>query len=405
MKNKTILFYCKINNLEREVSSEYRNLIRTVSSKQELFRQACRGIIVTDQNQYISELYELGATHVFLGSGYWRELKAVVLEDSESNLDDFFKQSFVTRDIKYKESIKRSLRTLAQGSLPLLITGESGTGKTHLAQKIHQYLRPDTPFVAKSLKELPSNLIESALFGHKKGAFTGADKNHTGLLERVNGGTLFLDEIATLDCEIQAKLLKVLDEKQFSPLGSNELIRVDFQLITATCDPLEKLLSEKKIRHDFYYRLAGLELSIPPLRQRTNDIEALIKNWQRSQKRQFYFVPNALAEIKNYSWPGNIRELHYYLEGLKAQRQSVITSFSIDSRHSQEDHALDLPTAIKNLERQYFEKSFYKNEGRPNRICQELNISKSVYYRLREQISEQVREQIQSSPSLQAYEA
>lgn len=377
MKIKNAIIYSKNKDLLNEIPSSYRGYFHEVTSEEHLYRFACGSLIVTDENHLIEELYELGATNVFLGPKFWDELKTLF---DGTICEEFFSESFVTDNEEFKDGILKALKTLSSSKNPLLITGESGTGKTHLAKRLHHFLMGDKPFVVKNLREIPDNLMEATLFGHKRGAFTGATEDKAGLLSLADGGTLFLDEIAGLSLELQVKLLKVIEEKQFSPVGSTEVITVDFQLMTATCDDLEALIKDKKLREDFYYRLKGVGLEVPPLRSRPEDIPFLLKEWQKNFSRQLYFTEEALNSLMLASWKGNLRELYSYYKNLLSCESAVIRDV-----HMGPEEAVDsLPEAIAKLESKLFEKAFIKHQGRTNKICDELKISKSVFYRLQQ---------------------
>jgi transcriptional regulator with PAS, ATPase and Fis domain len=381
MKGTKLIIHSKNKDLVYEVPPRYFHHLEEIPCFETLKRYICGNVIITDQPEIVQSLYEAGAGHVFLGPNFWPELRDYFLRESTQ---DFFndKSSFITANPSFKKDISRCLETLKRSQIPLLLTGRTGTGKTYLAKNIHHYLNPNASFIAKNIREIPENLIESTLFGSKKGSFTGADRDTVGLLEKINGGTLFLDEISGLNCDLQIKLLKVLEEKEFSPIGSQRVIKTNFRLITATCDSLEGLLKQKKLRLDFYYRIKGLTLNCIDLHKRPEDLRMLIKLWQNNQSRQYYFTPETLDQMESYPWPGNIRELKYYLESLKGEDKSVITTFRFAKELYLATTNEDLPSAISKLENKLFKESYLRNKGRPNRICQELNISKSVYYRL-----------------------
>ena len=197
----------------------------------------------------------------------------------------------------------------------MLITGETGTGKELLARAIHHKgARGTGPLVAFSCANLPETLVEDELFGHEKGAFTGAFLSRQGRVEAANHGTLFLDEIGDLGLGLQPKLLRVLQEKTFERLGSNKTINVDIRLISATNRNLQEMVQQGKFREDLYYRLNVVELRLPPLRERRDDISLLAHHFlQRStelfHKKARRFSPAMMQALEQYNWPGNVREL------------------------------------------------------------------------------------------------
>lgn len=209
---------------------------------------------------------------------------------------------------------------LAQVNTPVLIRGESGTGKELVAKAIHfNGPRKDEKFVTINLAAIPDNLIESELFGHEKGAFTGATERKIGKFQYADGGTIFLDEIGDVSPTMQVKLLRVLQEKTFTPVGSNRDIKCDVRVIAASHKPFEKMIKEGTFREDLFYRLNVLPVYLPPLRERKDDINFLVeyylKYFNNLHNLQISgFTPDAMEAIKNYSWPGNIRELRNVIE-------------------------------------------------------------------------------------------
>jgi len=212
------------------------------------------------------------------------------------------------------------VRVVAKSNATVLITGESGTGKELIARAIHNLsLRRGKPFVAVSCAALPESLLESELFGHERGAFTGATARKKGKFESAHGGTLFLDEIGDISPNVQVHLLRVIEEKEFSRVGGNELVKVDVRLISATNKDLKKAMEEGRFREDLFYRLNVVGIHLPPLRERTEDIPALSEHFLRKFAMENHkdikdFSPEAKELIMKYNWPGNIRELENAVE-------------------------------------------------------------------------------------------
>jgi DNA-binding NtrC family response regulator len=209
---------------------------------------------------------------------------------------------------------------VAQTDATVLILGETGTGKEYLARTIHyQSKRADGPFIKVNCAALPETLLESELFGHEKGAFTHAVSKHIGRFETSDGGTILLDEIGDITAAVQAKLLRVLQEKQFERIGGSETITVDTRVIAATNRNLEKALQDKDFREDLYYRLNVITLKLPPLRERPDDIVVFAQHFlkaftEETGKRIKTFSDEAMALLKGQAWPGNIRELENAIE-------------------------------------------------------------------------------------------
>ncbi|MBC8259590.1 MAG: nitrogen regulation protein NR(I) [SAR324 cluster bacterium] len=238
-------------------------------------------------------------------------------------------QSRIMRDL-YK-----AIGRVAATDLTVLIQGESGTGKELIARSIHQHsLRSKQPFVAINCAAIPSELMESELFGHEKGAFTGATERKRGKLELASQGTLFLDEIGDMPMKLQSKLLRVLQEKQFERLGGHELINTNMRVIAATHQNLEKLINNSKFRQDLYYRLNVFPVNIAPLRERRDDIPILVEHFlQKGSKEmavgQKTIEPAALGVLTRFVWPGNIRELENTVKSLMIT--NVTGTITLDS--------------------------------------------------------------------------
>jgi DNA-binding NtrC family response regulator len=248
-----------------------------------------------------------------------------------TNLKRAFKQRYSFPNIIGKS--ERMVRVLdlvgqvASSRSTILITGETGTGKELVAKAIHAHSpRAEFIFVPVNSGSLPPDLLESTLFGHVKGAFTSADRTRKGYFEVANHGTIFFDEIGTIGPETQAKLLRVIQEKEFQPLGSNDTVKVDVRILAATNDDLRKLVDEGKFRQDLYYRLNVINIALPALRERKEDIPALVdffftKYCRENQKfldtqnhSVLRFQPDAMQILMDHNWPGNVRELENVVE-------------------------------------------------------------------------------------------
>jgi len=234
------------------------------------------------------------------------------------------KQSQVDKQLLGNSPVTRHLIEEIQRVAPyktnVLIMGESGTGKELVARTIHQSgPRRDRPWVAINCSAIPRDLMESELFGYVKGAFTGANQTRLGRLEQAQGGTLFLDEIGDLDPALQTKLLRVLQEREFSPLGSDQVRKVDVRIMSATNRDLKEMVQQGKFREDLFYRLDVYTIMVPPLRDRREDIPLLAQSFldelaAETDKAVRQFSPEALNVLSDYGWPGNIRELHNAIE-------------------------------------------------------------------------------------------
>lgn len=208
--------------------------------------------------------------------------------------------------------LKDSIALCAASDAPILIQGETGSGKEIVCRELHRLSgRSDQNFVGINCAAIPAQLLESELFGHKKGAFSGALADRVGRFQLANKGTLFLDEIGDMPLELQAKILRVLEEREVHPLGSSTGVEIDVRLISATHQDLEAMVARREFREDLYYRLNVIPIFVPPLRERQGDIAKLCQHYLSlySQKRQMRFTSKSADLLQRYRWPGNVREL------------------------------------------------------------------------------------------------
>jgi two-component system response regulator PilR (NtrC family)/two-component system response regulator AtoC len=218
------------------------------------------------------------------------------------------------------QEIFHLIRTVAETDATVLIHGESGTGKELIARAIHyNSRRKDRPFVVVSCSALTETLLESELFGHEKGSFTGAFRQRVGRFEMADGGTVFLDEIGEMSMPVQLKLLRVLQEREFERVGGNQTVKVDVRVIAATHKDLHRAMSERLFREDLFYRLNVVPVKLPPLRERLDDVPLLAAHFlrkysEKNQKRITSISPAALSALVRYSYPGNVRELENIIE-------------------------------------------------------------------------------------------
>ncbi len=230
------------------------------------------------------------------------------------------------------QQVMEFVRKVADSDSTVMIQGESGTGKELVARMLHfNSLRKDRPLVPVNCGAIPENLLESELFGHEKGAFTGATHARMGRFELANGGTIFLDEIGEMSLPLQVKLLRVLQEREFERVGGNRTIHVDVRIVAATNQDVETLVEEKRFRKDLFYRLNVIPIVIPPLRERRSDIPLLIDHFlarfnQAKHTEIAGLVPDALHLLTEYDWPGNIRELENMIERLVVLKKSGVLS-------------------------------------------------------------------------------
>jgi two-component system response regulator GlrR len=247
-------------------------------------------------------------------------------------VEEGWASEIITRNQALKEILNQA-KMVAATDARVLINGESGTGKELLAKAIHNASpRHDKPFVAINCSAMAENLLESELFGHEKGAFTGATRSHKGLFQAAEGGTLLLDEIGDMPMRLQVKLLRVLQEQQVRPVGSTEAIDVDVRVISATHRDLQELMGQGRFREDLYYRLNVVNIKIPTLDQRREDIPLLVAHFlqvishEAGQERKVY-APEAVEMLVTAEWPGNIRQLYNVVrQNIALSRSPVISA-------------------------------------------------------------------------------
>jgi transcriptional regulator with GAF, ATPase, and Fis domain len=265
-------------------------------------------------------------------------------------------------------AVLEQLRQVAPATTTVLVSGETGTGKEKVAQTLHLLsARRDKPFIKVNCSALPSTLIESELFGHVRGAFTGAATSRKGRFEMADGGTLFLDEIGDLPLELQPKLLRVIQEKEIDPLGSERPRKVDVRLIAATHVDLRKAVEEGRFREDLYYRLNVFPVHLPPLRERPEDIEPLARlfldRFAKENRRPVPHLAEAfLAQLRGYAWPGNVRELHNVLERaaiLSTGRELRLPPAALPGRDGSGGGG-----TWEDMERAYLERLFRQTKGK-----------------------------------------
>jgi len=295
------------------------------------------------------------------------------------------------------KALRQQLALMAPTNGRVLIYGESGTGKELVARALHaQSQRAEASFVEVNCAAIPEELIESELFGHVKGAFTGAHEDKTGKFQKADGGTLFLDEVGDMSLKTQAKVLRVLEEQRFEPVGSGRTVQVDVRVIAATNKDLEDEIAAGNFREDLFYRLNVVPFYVPPLRDRAEDIPLLADYFLEEfaseyGRRKNELTPQAYEALKDYSWPGNVRELRNLMERIVIiHPQSVVDAPLIplprDRRLSEIDRARmpqfsSLDEARKAYEREYVLKTLEEQGGNVSRTAQALGLERSHFYR------------------------
>jgi two-component system response regulator AtoC len=295
-------------------------------------------------------------------------------------------ENIITKSPKMRQIIEL-IGVVAKSNTTVLITGESGTGKELVARAIHsQSRRRDRPFVAVSCAALPESLLSSELFGHEKGAFTGAHIQRKGKIEFANRGTLFLDEIGEMSANIQVHLLRVLEEKEFARVGGNELVRADVRIISATNKDLRKAVASGQFREDLYYRLNVVNIELPPLRERKEDILLLARHFlkkfaQENQKALSGLSREVSDFLLKYQWPGNVRELENTIErAVILAKGRYIDTDSLLQRASASGTSALPGTSLKEIERNHIMGILNQTSGNYTEAARILGISRATLY-------------------------
>ena len=314
-------------------------------------------------------------------------------EELKKQIDAFIVPENLVGESPQMKKIIDLIQTVAETDSTVMLRGESGTGKELVAKAVHQNSRRKYfPIITVNCGALSESLLESELFGHEKGAFTGAHFRRKGKFEIANGGTIFLDEIGSVSAKTQVELLRVIESKKFNRVGGNEMVESDFRIITATNEPLEKLIDQNKFRKDLYYRLNVITITIPPLRERIQDIPILanhfVKKYSELMNKGVNGISNkALDQLLNYEWPGNVRELENTIErAIVIGKGDYIepedlhlkeTNFTISN-----DFVLsgDTNNSLEEIEKKYILKVLNENSWNISKSAEILEIERVTLY-------------------------
>ncbi|MDD4923475.1 MAG: sigma-54 dependent transcriptional regulator [Dehalococcoidales bacterium] len=279
------------------------------------------------------------------------------------------------------------VRAVSKSNANVLITGESGTGKELIARAVHNYShRQNKPFVAISCAALPETILESELFGHEKGSFTGAHIQRKGKFEIADNGTLFMDEIGDMSINIQVYLLRVLEEQEFTRVGGNDLVKVDVRIISATNKDLKESIAKGKFREDLYYRLNVVNIELPALRQRTEDIPLLagyfLKKFAAENKKEVSgFAPKVMDFLLKYEWPGNVRELENAIErAVVLARNNVINTDDLPQQTLRSTDLITSKESIKDVEKKHIINVLKESGCNYSKAAAILGISRVTLY-------------------------
>ena len=363
------------------------------------------------------EAYRLGCSH-FLSKRHFKKnldqyIRLFTLPNQEEVVNQFLKTKFISQSPDLVARIHNLARYQLKGK-SLFIRGETGVGKSLLGELICElHFDSKAPFIHINCSEIPENLIESELFGHKKGSFTGATADKKGLLELASGGVLFLDEIATMPLIMQKKLLKAIETKTFYPVGSQNEVRSNFTLVSATCEDIDLMIEQGLFRQDLFYRIAHFQITIPPLRERPGDIRPLIQHFKNLAPRRFVLKEGAISEMERAFWKGNTRELKSVVSLLAEDTKGIIEISDLpeyalsdsesreDTKHSgsefeqvqkfgkwltskQFDYIMEhgLRNFVKNIEQDVATQVLEMNEGKVAKSIKDLKVSSSAFYRM-----------------------
>ncbi len=328
-----------------------------------------------------SRLQEVGNLIAGLGEFNSADTEAIPTKDVSGNTDC----DYQTESPEIRRFLSQ-LPIIGRMDLPILLLGETGVGKDHLASYYHSLVRPGKPFVAINCASVPENLLESELFGHKRGAFTGADTDKTGLFVTANGGVLFLDEIGDMPLSLQAKLLGVLEHQKVLPLGSTKEVDLDVKLVAASNRELEKMVEEGRFRRDLFFRLSGMSFRIPPLRERKEDIPVLLTQFLKKSSLMEYGqqIPAEMLKIfLAHDWPGNVRELQNKVKKLEVMAKMVAEgdivelsrSLLSDSNNSK---GSSLAHRVEEFERQLILEALLASQGNKSQAARMLGIHEAT---------------------------
>jgi Nif-specific regulatory protein len=325
----------------------------------------------------------------------YEEMEALKAENSRLHSElrtRYAPPSSVIGNSKIMRLLYRQIDQVSGTSATVLLLGESGVGKGRIAQAIH-YASPraDKPLVKVNCAAIPESLIESLLFGHEKGAFTGAEARHKGYFEQADGGTIFLDEIGEMPLSVQSKFLRVLQEREFERVGGDETIKVNIRVIAATNSDLTELIGRGKFREDLYYRLSVFPLIIPPLRNRKTDIMLLADHFvekfsAENNKKIYHITSSALDLMTRYAWPGNVRELENCIErAVILSTDGIIHSYylppSLQKERSGEGGPAKRQTlqeVMDSVERELIAEELERTRGNVSRAAANLGISERI---------------------------
>jgi two-component system response regulator HydG len=346
---------------------------------------------------YLTKPVNLSKLRVLVGRAIEQQQMVVEVEELRRKLDTRTSFQNIIGTSKAIQRVYETVLRVASINSTVLICGESGTGKELVARAIHHNSpRRNKPLIILNCAALPEGVIESELFGHEKGAFTGAFSTKKGMFELANGGTIFLDEIGEMNLSTQSRLLRVLEEKEFMRVGGTRTIKVDVNIIAATNVDLEKAVAEKIFRKDLYYRLKVIMIKLPPLRERKEDIPLLIRAFIDAFNRENHtkvqgISREALSRLQNYPWPGNIRELKHCIESIMVTTNRKIIEVNdlpahiIQAAHQEPEIRLKAGVPMTEIEKEAIRQTLIYTGGNKTKAAKVLNIGlRTLYQKLKD---------------------
>ena len=356
----------------------------------------------TDED-IVEKAYENGCNDYFEKGNEEKSIKEVIdkffLTKKKSEFQDFIQNEFITQDPSTIEELEFVFKN-STGTIPIFISGSTGVGKTKLAAFIHRFSKRIGKYVEINCSQINSNLIESELFGHKKGSFTNAISDKDGLIKSADGGTLFLDEICSIPLEVQTKLLKVIEEKTFYPVGNDKLQFSNFRIICASQHNIVEKIQKGEFRSDLFYRISGINIRLKPLSERREDVPLIIKKHLKGN-RKIVIKEDAMDLLKHYNWPGNVRELLKVVEILSIKDKGIIAPSDLpayitentvsphESAHVtdyQYEYAMKhgLKKFIKDIEMDLIQRTLKNNREGVILTLKDLRISRTKFYTFNE---------------------
>ncbi|MDD5209463.1 MAG: sigma-54 dependent transcriptional regulator [Elusimicrobiales bacterium] len=358
----------------------------------------CVVVSSSDSDETIDRAYALGANDFYAKgneeSNVADILRKFIQNRKAAGAKDIFSSAFITCDPETKAAASEALK-YAPTELPILILGPSGTGKTSLAKILHEHSGREGAFVSINCSAYTEDLLEAEMFGHKKGAFTGAHETRKGRLLEAHKGTLFLDEIGTMSLGMQMKLLKAIEERSFYPLGSEKPEHSEFRIISATLEDPQTLIAQGKMRFDLFQRVHGYTINLKPLSRRACDIAPLVQHFT-SGRRRLSFTPEARAYMETYSWTGNVRELKKFVDLVSSGSEGRVDINTV-AKHLKGREAAQpasagdgglyayamangLEAALDKVSGEIITRNLRENEGKKTKTMADLKISTRLLY-------------------------